>query len=91
MEPLALDTLLHYIAANIRNVRKRRSITQESLAEEAGLGLRYLQSIERAQKPLSLASLVSIANALEVAPGMLLRPATMPEVTRGRPRKARPT
>ncbi|WP_437643758.1 helix-turn-helix domain-containing protein [Sorangium sp. So ce362] len=88
MEPLELETLLLYIAANIRRNRQRLSMTQEALAESAGLDLRYLQQIESGRQKMSIEALLAIANALEVAPATLLRPATMPEVKRGRPRKA---
>ncbi|WP_437338469.1 MULTISPECIES: helix-turn-helix domain-containing protein [unclassified Sorangium] len=88
MEPLALDTLLLYIAANIRRHRQKQVMTQEALAERSGVDLRYLQQIESGKKKMSLDALLAIANGLEVAPANLLRPATMPEVKRGRPRKA---
>ncbi|WP_437954066.1 helix-turn-helix domain-containing protein [Sorangium sp. So ce296] len=62
-------------------------MTQEALAERSGIDLRYLQQIERGKK-MSIDALLAIANGLEVSPAHLLRPATMPEVERGRPRKA---
>jgi transcriptional regulator with XRE-family HTH domain len=87
VEPLALDTLLLYIAANIRRHRQRRALTQDALSELAGVDLRYLQQIESGRQKMSIEALLDIANALEVPPANLLRPATMPEVKRGRPRK----
>ncbi|WP_437605139.1 helix-turn-helix transcriptional regulator [Sorangium sp. So ce834] len=88
MEPLALDTLLLYIAANIRRHRQKHGTTQEALAERSGIDLRYLQQIDSGKKKMSIDALLAIANGLEVSPAHLLRPATMPEVKRGRPRKA---
>ncbi|WP_437486871.1 helix-turn-helix transcriptional regulator [Sorangium sp. So ce1014] len=88
VEPLALDTLLLYVAANIRRHRQKQAMTQEALAERSGIDLRYLQQIESGRKQMSMDALLAIANGLRIAPANLLRPATMPEVKRGRPRKA---
>jgi transcriptional regulator with XRE-family HTH domain len=87
VEPLAFDTLLVYIAANIRRYRQKQGLTQEALAELVDFDLRYIQQIETGRKKMSLEALLAIANALEVPLATLLRPATMPEVKRGRPRK----
>ncbi|WP_437732103.1 helix-turn-helix domain-containing protein [Sorangium sp. So ce1335] len=84
---LTLDTLLLYIAANLRRLRQQRGITQEQLAEAAGIELRTMQAIEVGRQNMSLGTLVRLANALDVSPGVLLRSATMPEIKRGRPRK----
>ncbi|XXY13611.1 helix-turn-helix transcriptional regulator [Sorangium sp. So ce216] len=84
---LTLDTVLVYIAANVRRLRQKRGITQESLAEAAELDLRTLQDIEGMRQSVSLGALVRLANALDVSPAALLRPAEMPEIKRGRPRK----
>ncbi|WP_437925342.1 helix-turn-helix transcriptional regulator [Sorangium sp. So ce291] len=89
MRTLTLDTVLVYIAANLRRLRQKRGMTQESLAEAAELDLRTLQDIEGMRQSVSLGALVRLANALDVSPAALLRPAEMPEIKRGRPRKAR--
>jgi transcriptional regulator with XRE-family HTH domain len=88
VERLTLETLLLYIGANVRRNRQRHGITQEALAEPAGFELRHIQEIESGRKKMSIEALLAIANALEVSPATLLRPATMPEVKRGRPRKS---
>ncbi|WP_437679037.1 helix-turn-helix domain-containing protein [Sorangium sp. So ce131] len=87
MRTLTLDTLLLYIAANLRRLRQQRGITQEQLAEAAGIELRTMQAIEVGRQSMSLGTLVRLANALDVSPGVLLRSAEMPEIKRGRPRK----
>jgi transcriptional regulator with XRE-family HTH domain len=84
---LTLDTLLLYIAANLRRVRQQRGITQEQLAEAAGIELRTMQAVEVGRQSMSLGTLVRLANALDVSPGALFRSAAMPEIKRGRPRK----
>ncbi|WP_437617253.1 helix-turn-helix transcriptional regulator [Sorangium sp. So ce834] len=82
-----LDTLLLYIAANLRRLRQKRGMTQEQLAEAAGIELRTMQAIEVGRQSMSLGTLLSLANALDVSPAVLLRSAAMPEIKRGRPRK----
>jgi len=89
VENPGLATLLLYVAANVRRLRDKRGLTQEALAERAGLALRYLQDVEAAKSNISLSVLLGIADGLGVPPRDLLRPAEMPEVKRGRPRKAR--
>jgi len=78
-----------YLAANIRRLRKTRSLTQEMLAEKAGLGPVHLRSIERGVENVTLATLVALADALGVPPGHLLRKAVLPPLRPGRPRVRR--
>jgi transcriptional regulator with XRE-family HTH domain len=77
--------VLGSIAANVRRIRDRRGVTQEQLAELAGLELRHLQKIEAAEVNFGVTLLVAIADALDVRPGTLLRPARLATPTRGRP------
>ncbi|XXY46060.1 helix-turn-helix transcriptional regulator [Sorangium sp. So ce269] len=70
-----------------RRLRQQRGITQEQLAEAAEIELRTMQAIEVGRQSMSLGTLVRLANALDVSPGVLLRSAEMPEIKRGRPRK----
>jgi transcriptional regulator with XRE-family HTH domain len=73
------------VAANVRRLRARASLTQEQLAETAGVDLSYLQRIERAQANATITVLVGLAHALEVKIGVLFRAARLPEIKRGRP------
>jgi len=57
----------------IKEVRKRRHISQEALAEQADLSVPYICHIERANKKSNLTSLVSIANAMGVTVDSLLK------------------
>jgi transcriptional regulator with XRE-family HTH domain len=75
-----------YIAANVRRLRTRLGLTQAELAELAGFNGRHLQRIERGQVDLKVASLGELAEALGVAPGVLLRPAKLEPSRPGRPR-----
>ena len=58
------------VGANIRRLRKDRGLTQEDLADEAGLDSGYLGKIERGLENPSLKKLVGIAAALDVYPGV---------------------
>lgn len=54
------------IGSRIREIRKSKKMTQEKLAELSGVEPSNISHIERAATKLSLPTLVSIANALDV-------------------------
>ena len=83
-----LNEILGFIGANVRRLRLERGWTQSHLAGFAGQDLTALQRVERGETNLTVGVLVCIADALEVAPGTLLRPATLSRAKRGRPRRA---
>lgn len=60
------------IGKNIRKYRKQLGMTQDELAEKAGLSTNYLGGVERGEKTPSLESFISITNALGVSSDMLL-------------------
>lgn len=57
------------VGANIRRFRKERGLTQEQLAHNANLDLRYLGGIERGEHNPTVAVLGCLAEALDVHPG----------------------
>jgi transcriptional regulator with XRE-family HTH domain len=79
---------LESIGANVRRLRTRVGVglTQEKLAEKAGLDYAWLRKLERGKVDLRIQTLVRIANALAVKPGVLLRAAKLEEAKPGRPR-----
>ena len=79
------DQLLSYVGANVYRTRRRNGLTQEALAEVAGIDVRYLQRVEKGQTNLSLAVLLALATALGLEPGELFLPAERPPARRGRP------
>jgi len=83
--PVADDIVAH-IAANVRRLRLRAFLTQETLAEKAGVDLSYLQRVEWARMNLTVRKLALIAKALQVSPSRLLRPARFSRPPKGRPR-----
>jgi transcriptional regulator with XRE-family HTH domain len=80
---------LESLAACVVRARLRRGLTQERLAEEAGLTPRYIQQIERARVDPALSVFLAIAEALDVAPSLLLRVAKLAPARAGRPRTTR--
>lgn len=58
---------------NLRRKRHDQQMTQEELAERAGLSARYVGAIERGDVSASVTVLGQIAEALGVEPGDLLR------------------
>jgi transcriptional regulator with XRE-family HTH domain len=61
-----MDNILERIGLNITMLREGRGLTQEKLAELAGLHRAYIGQIERAEKNIGLRNLEKIAKALGV-------------------------
>ncbi|HBY43164.1 XRE family transcriptional regulator [Brevundimonas diminuta] len=59
------------VGANVRRLRRAKGLSQEALAHEAGMAMRYLAGIERGEENPSLAFLVKLASALEIHPARL--------------------
>lgn len=53
------------LGQNIRKLRQKKQLSQEALADRCGLHRTYVGSVERAERNVSLSTLVSLANALE--------------------------
>lgn len=68
--------LKEIMAKNLRRVRHDRKLTQEELADRAGLSMRYVGAIERGDVSASVTVLGQIADALEIEPGELLKKAS---------------
>ena len=60
------------MAINLRRERHARDMTQEELADRAGLSSRYLGSIERGAVSASVTVLGQLAKALRVSPCELI-------------------
>ena len=65
--------LKEIMAINMRRKRHDLKMTQEELAERAGLSARYVGAIERGDASASVTVLGRIAEALGAEPGDLLR------------------
>lgn len=59
------STLISF-AKRVREERKKMGISQEELAERAGVHRTYVGMIERAEKNITLESMEKIAKALKI-------------------------
>lgn len=71
--------LKEVMAKNLRRVRHDKKMTQEELADRAGLSMRYVGAIERGDVSASVTVLGQIADALEIEPGVLLKRISAPK------------
>lgn len=71
--------LKEIMARNLRRVRHDKKLTQEELADRAGLSMRYVGAIERGDVSASVTVLGQIADALQVEPGELLKKGSGPK------------
>lgn len=60
-------------ASNLRELRLKRGLSQESLAERCGLHRTYVGSVERGERNVSIDNMERIASALSVEVADLLR------------------
>ena len=60
---------------SLRQRRTRKRLTQEEVALESGVSLRYLQDLEAGNKMASINTVFRLARALETTPATLLNPA----------------
>lgn len=64
---------LQRFGARVRAERERLGISQEDLADRAGLHRTYLGGVERGERNLGLLNVIRIARALGVAPSVLFK------------------
>jgi transcriptional regulator with XRE-family HTH domain len=61
-------TLRETVAANIRRIRKEKGISQEDLADRAGVYRNYVGMVERCENAPTIDLLEKFAEALDVKP-----------------------
>jgi transcriptional regulator with XRE-family HTH domain len=61
------------LGAKIRQLRQSAGISQEELADLAGLHRTYIGSVERGERNVSLQNIVLIARSLKTTPSALLK------------------
>lgn len=63
-------------AANMKRIRQEKKLTQEAIAEAAGLHPNYISSVERGERNLSICNIEKIAAALGVSMSSLVSDAS---------------
>ncbi len=66
-------TLAAIASHNLRLQRQRRKLTQEQLADKAGMSVAYVSLLERGERAPPLYTLEQLAKALRVEPLELLQ------------------
>lgn len=61
------------LGSTIKKLREKKGISQEALAEEAGIHRTYMGRVERGKQNISVINLVKVAKALELHPSVLLK------------------
>jgi transcriptional regulator with XRE-family HTH domain len=65
-------TLRRILARNLKRLRRERGLSQEELADLAGLNRNYVGMIERQENAASVDTLEALAEALEIKAAQLL-------------------
>ena len=60
------------LGERIRSLRKEAGLSQEELADAAGLHRTYIGAIERGERNISLINIIQLARSLRVKPADLL-------------------
>ncbi|MDR0507090.1 MAG: helix-turn-helix transcriptional regulator [Dysgonamonadaceae bacterium] len=63
---MSSKNILEIFGGNVQKYRKEKQISQEKLAEIAGVHRTYVGMIERAEKNITLRNMEKIAKALKV-------------------------
>lgn len=60
------------LGSTIKKLRKKQRLSQEELAERAGIHRTYMGDVERVERNIAILNVIKIARALEVRPSVLL-------------------
>ena len=72
MNFISMEPIIKIIAKNVRQYRKKAHLSQEQLAERAGLHRTYIGGVERGEYNISAINIARIARALDLEPFILL-------------------
>lgn len=83
-----IDLLLRAVGRRLAELRTAAGLTQQELAEQAGVSLRYIQKIEAGSENMTLRSLAQFAELLGVSlVDVLQMPASIHPKKPGRPKR----
>ena len=68
-------SIIEIVAGNVRRLRLAAALSQEKLAERAGLHWSYISQVERKKRNCTIVVLSKLAKALDIPPHQLLMPA----------------
>lgn len=68
-----MDDELQKIGAKVKQARLAKHMTQQQLAEAAGISISFLSNIENGKQSMNLRVLISISDALNVSADRLIR------------------
>ncbi len=88
MTRLTSKRVLRDLGLHLRELRQRRELTQEKLAERLKVSPRWLQSVEAGRENLTIGTLVRLANALKVPMAEFFAAPSTTKRRPGRPRSA---
>ncbi len=66
-------SLIHIFASNVRKYRNEKGLSQEALADLAGLHRTYISAVERERRNISIDNIENIASALNIDAYLLLK------------------
>ncbi len=67
-----LKLISAFLGNTIKELRKKQSLSQEELAERAGIHRTFMSHVECGTRNITIYNLVKIAKALKVKPSILL-------------------
>jgi transcriptional regulator with XRE-family HTH domain len=73
MMPSCRMKLRRVVARNLRRIRQKTGLSQEELADRAGLNRNYVGMIEREENAPTVDALEQLSEALNIDPGLLFR------------------
>ena len=68
-----MDTELLKIGSRVKQARLAKHMTQQQLAEAAGISISFLSNIENGRQSMNLRALIAISDALDVSADRLIR------------------
>lgn len=89
MKPIDPDRLLRDAGRRLAEMREARGLTQQALADELGVSMRYVQSVEGGNENLTLRSLADYASVLRISIPDVFQPPASRKRRVGRPRASK--
>jgi transcriptional regulator with XRE-family HTH domain len=74
VEPGDKAAILRRFGGAVRAWRRQAGLSQEELADRAGLDRTYVGGIERGERNVAVVNIVRLARALGIVPGLLFDP-----------------